>query len=123
MRAAGIALAELVCHRDTWEYLTGLSTNQTHFRTPPNVDDIKDGRVRVALSGRSLIALWDTRDQTEFLTADWALAATAYDRFVNELDTVGRGTQHTVRITLDDGAPVAQPELAGTAAETGTPDK
>ncbi|WP_413754312.1 hypothetical protein NRF20_42995 [Streptomyces sp. R-74717] len=34
MKAAGVAFAELVCHRDTWEYLTGLSTNQTHFRTP-----------------------------------------------------------------------------------------
>ncbi|MFI5774656.1 hypothetical protein ACIA74_40545 [Streptomyces sp. NPDC051658] len=127
MKAAGVALAELVCHRDTWEYLTGLSTNQTHFRTPPNVDDIKDGRVRVALSGRSLIALlialWDTRDEAEFLTADWALAATAYDRFAAELDTVGQGTQHTVRITLDDGAPVAQPELVETGAEAGTPDK
>ncbi|MFB7209164.1 hypothetical protein [Streptomyces sp. NPDC056255] len=127
MKAAGVALAELVCHRDTWEYLTGLSTNQTHFRTPPNVDDIKDGRVRVALSGRSLIALlialWDTRDKAEFLTADWALAATAYDRFAAELDTVGRGTQHTVRITLDDGTPVAQPEPAGAGSETGTPDK
>ncbi|MFF8916251.1 hypothetical protein ACF08M_23710 [Streptomyces sp. NPDC015032] len=127
MKAAGVALAELVCHRDTWEYLTGLSTNQTHFRTPPNVDDIKDGRVRVALSGRSLIALlialWDTRDKAEFLTADWALAATAYDRFANELDTVGRGTQHTVRITLDDGAPVARPKLVEASAETGTPDK
>ncbi|MEV7239562.1 hypothetical protein AB0N06_38665 [Streptomyces sp. NPDC051020] len=70
MKAAGVALAELVCHRDTWEYLTGLSTNQTHFRTPPNIDDVKDGRVRVALSGRSLIALlialWDTRDEAEF---------------------------------------------------------
>ncbi|MFJ1839034.1 hypothetical protein ACIOJ9_34865 [Streptomyces sp. NPDC088175] len=127
MKAAGVALAELVCHRDTWEYLTGLSTNQTHFRTPPNVDDIKDGRVRVALSGRSLIALlialWDTRDEAEFLTADWALAATAYDRFAAELDTVGRGTQHTVRITLDDGAPVARPDLAGAVVEEGTPDK
>ncbi|MCX4400156.1 hypothetical protein OG887_43650 (plasmid) [Streptomyces sp. NBC_00053] len=127
MKAAGVALAELVCHRDTWEYLTGLSTNQTHFRTPPNVDDIKDGRVRVALSGRSLIALlialWDTRDEAEFLTADWALAATAYDRFATELDTVSQGTQHIVRITLDDGAPVAQPELVETGAEAGTPDK
>ncbi|MFE7112229.1 hypothetical protein ACFU98_38875 [Streptomyces sp. NPDC057575] len=127
MKAAGVGLAELVCHRDTWEYFTGLSTNQTHFRTPPNVDDIKDGRVRVALSGRSLIALlialWNTRDKAEFLTADWALAATAYDRFATELDTVGRGTRHTVRITLDDGAPVAQTEPAGTGSETGTPDK
>ncbi|MGW1842860.1 hypothetical protein [Streptomyces sp. NPDC001966] len=86
-----------------------------------------DGRVRVALSGRSLIALlialWDTRDAAEFLTADWALAATAYDRFANELDTVGKGTQHTVRITLDDGAPVAQPEPVGDDAEAGTPAK
>ncbi|MFF9322630.1 hypothetical protein ACF1BP_34765 [Streptomyces sp. NPDC014735] len=91
MKAAGVALAELVCHRDTWEYLTGLSTDQTHFRTPPNVDDIKAGRVRVALSGRSLIALLlalsDTHDQAEFLTADWALAATAYNRFPDALDT------------------------------------
>lgn len=70
-----------------------------------------------------LIALWNTRDKAEFLTADWALAATAYDRFATGPDTVGRGTQHMVRITLDDGAPVAQPEPAGTGSETGTPDK
>lgn len=92
MKAAGVAFAELVCHRDTWEYLTGLSTNQTHFRTPPSVDDVKDGRVQAALSGRSLIALlialWETRDQAEPLTADWALAATAYSRIARY------GTRH-----------------------------
>ncbi|MFF9077881.1 hypothetical protein ACF1BP_36350 [Streptomyces sp. NPDC014735] len=58
--------------------------------------------------------MWGTRDKAEFLTADWALAAAAYDRFADKLDTIGRGTQHTVRITLDNGSPVAQPDPAGT---------
>ncbi|MFF2963344.1 hypothetical protein ACFVT1_31515 [Streptomyces sp. NPDC057963] len=120
MKAAGVALAELICHRDTWEYLTGLSSNQTHFRTPPSVDDVKDGRVQAALSGRSLIALlialWQTRDQADPLTADWALAATAYSRIATELDTITPGTgQRTVRIVLDDGIHAAE-----SAAQKGT---
>ncbi|MFD5065741.1 hypothetical protein [Streptomyces sp. NPDC058394] len=124
MKAAGVAFAELVCHRDTWEYLTGLSTNQTHFRIPPSVDDVKDGRVQAALSGRSLIALlitlWETRDQAEPLTADWALAATAYSRIATELDTVTTGTgQRTVRITLDDGI---HTDESATQKETETGD-
>ncbi|MFF7580974.1 hypothetical protein ACFZBE_39385 [Streptomyces sp. NPDC008061] len=124
MKAAGVAFAELVCHRDTWEYLTGLSTNQTHFRTPPSVDDVKDGRVQAALSGRSLIALlialWETRDKAEPLTADWALAATAYSRIAAELDTVTTGTgQRTVRITLDDGI---HTDESATQKETKTAD-
>ncbi|MFE4654911.1 hypothetical protein [Streptomyces sp. NPDC056707] len=114
MKAAGVAFAELVCHRDTWEYLTGLSTNQTHFRTPPSVDDIKEGRVQTALSGRSLIALlialWEARDQAEPLTADWALAATAYNRIATEIDNVTTGTgQRTVRVILDDGIHTDEP--------------
>ncbi|MEU1667129.1 hypothetical protein ABZ547_26725 [Streptomyces sparsogenes] len=60
-----MASAELVAHRDTWEWLAALAVDHSHFRTPPAVEDIKEGRVQTVLSGRSLIALlielWNTR--------------------------------------------------------------
>ncbi|MFF8911432.1 hypothetical protein [Streptomyces olivaceoviridis] len=51
-----MASAELIAHRDTWEWLAALA-DHSHFRTPPTVEDFKEGRVRTVLSGRSLIAL------------------------------------------------------------------
>ncbi len=52
-----VASAELVAHRDTWEWLAALAVDHSHFRTPPCVQDIKEGRVQTVLSGRSLITL------------------------------------------------------------------
>ncbi|MEU8843441.1 hypothetical protein AB0D97_30690 [Streptomyces roseus] len=106
LKAAGVASAELVLHRDTWEFLSALAVDHGHFRTPPAVEDIKEGRIQAALSGRSLIAvlieLWNTRTTTTALEADWALATTAYNRIAAELaDATGSGK--TIRITLDDG--------------------
>ncbi|WP_190123757.1 hypothetical protein [Streptomyces inusitatus] len=108
MRAAGISTAKLYCHRDTWEFLTGLAVAHDHFRAPPSVDNIKKGRIRTALSGRSLIALlivlWTTRDDRPALGADWALAATVYNRIAGELNTVTAGPgRKTIEIVLDDG--------------------
>jgi hypothetical protein len=57
LKAAGVASAELIAHRDTWEWLAALAVDHSHFRTPPSAEDIKDGRVQTVLSGRSLIAL------------------------------------------------------------------
>ncbi|MFJ4922840.1 hypothetical protein [Streptomyces sp. NPDC088725] len=117
LTAAGVSSAELVCHRDTWEFLAGLAARQPHFRTPPAVEDADRGRVRAALSGRSfialLIALWDTRRQSAPFEADWALATTAYRRIADELRAVTPGaSRDTVRIALDDGIQQDAPAAA-----------
>ncbi|WP_442813579.1 hypothetical protein [Streptomyces sp. NBC_01754] len=108
LKAAGVASADLIAHRDTWEWLTALAVDHSHFRTPPSVEDIKEGRVQTVLSGRSLIALliklWDTRSTATPLQADWALATTTYNRIAAELtDVTGQG--EAIRIVLDDGLP------------------
>ncbi|WP_051860420.1 hypothetical protein [Streptomyces anulatus] len=57
LKAAGVASVDLVAHRDTWEWLTALAVDHDHFRTPPSVEDVKEGRIQTVLSGRSLIGL------------------------------------------------------------------
>ncbi|MFB7482969.1 hypothetical protein [Streptomyces anulatus] len=108
LKAAGVASADLIAHRDTWEWLTALVGGHPHFRTPPSVEDVKEGRVQTVLSGRSLIGLliklWETRSATTPLDADWALATTAYNRIAAELTAVD-GEGQTIRIVLDDGLP------------------
>ena len=112
MKAAGVASAELVLHRDTWEFLASLAVDHPHFRTPPAVEDVKEGRVQAALSGRSLIAvliaLWETRAKAPVLQADWALATTVYGRVASELGGV-TSSGRTIRIVLDDGINQAPP--------------
>ncbi|WP_422127570.1 hypothetical protein [Streptomyces misionensis] len=108
LKAAGVASAELIAHRDTWEWLAALAVDHNHFRTPPSVEDIKEGRIQTVLSGRSLIALlielWNTRSNATPLQGDWALAMTTYNRIAAELtDLTGQG--ETIRIVLDDGLP------------------
>jgi hypothetical protein len=110
LKAAGVASAELITHRDTWEWLATLAVDHSHFRTPPAAEDIKEGRVQTVLSGRSLIALlielWNTRSTATPLEGDWALAMTSYNRIAAELtDVAGQG--ETIRIVLDDGLPHA----------------
>ncbi|MER5555935.1 hypothetical protein ABT001_30425 [Streptomyces sp. NPDC002793] len=108
LKAAGVASADLIAHRDTWEWLTALAVDHAHFRTPPSVEDVKEGRVQTVLSGRSVIALliklWETRHSATPLEADWALAMTAYNRIAAELTGVD-GEGQTIRIVLDDGLP------------------
>ncbi|MER6500077.1 hypothetical protein ABT218_11955 [Streptomyces sp. NPDC001455] len=60
--------------------------------------------------------------EAEFLTADWALAATAYNRFADELDTSAEepSTQYASRSMT---APVAQPDPAETAVGPSTAGK
>ncbi|MFB8182097.1 hypothetical protein ACFC8N_40035 [Streptomyces sp. NPDC055966] len=106
LKAADVASAELVVHRDTWEWLAALAVDHGHFRTPPAVEDIKEGRIQTVLCGRSLIALlielWNTRSAATPLEGDWALATTSYNRIKAELDDV-TGQGETIRIVLDDG--------------------
>ncbi|WP_307815002.1 hypothetical protein [Streptomyces sp. DSM 110735] len=107
LKAAGVASAELIAHRDTWEWLITLAVRHGHFRVPPAVEAIHGGQVRTVVSGRSLIALlielWNVRTTAE-VGAEWALATTAYHRLSAGLGrAVARGG--TIRITLDDGLP------------------
>ncbi|MCQ8832211.1 hypothetical protein [Streptomyces malaysiensis] len=112
LKAAGVASAELITHRDTWEWLAALAVGHSHFRIPPAVDveNIKEGRVLTVLSGRSLIALlielWNTRSTATPLEGDWALAMTSYNRIAAELANVA-GQGESIRIVLDDGLPRA----------------
>ncbi|WP_051716292.1 hypothetical protein [Streptomyces bikiniensis] len=66
LRAVGVASAEVVAHRHTWEWLAARAADHDHFRTPPAVDDLPDGSIRTTVSGRSLIALlivlWEIRE-------------------------------------------------------------
>lgn len=107
--AARASRAELLCHRDTWEFLLAQVAGHPRFRVPSVVEDAQDGRVRTALSGPSLIAvlitLWDIRNApSRTLDANWALAVTLYERIRTELTGVRPGTdRRTARIALDDG--------------------
>ncbi|CAL9630036.1 hypothetical protein SUDANB19_06033 [Streptomyces sp. enrichment culture] len=109
LRAAGVAQAELLAHRDAWEWLIVQAARHRHFRTAPQVEELKGGRIRTVLSGRALIALlielWKTRDSVPALDdGDWPLATLFYDRIADQLtDVAGQG--ETIRIVLDDGLP------------------
>ncbi|MDT3399803.1 hypothetical protein RKE29_24725 [Streptomyces sp. B1866] len=109
LKAAAVSSATVVCHRDTWEFLTDQAAGHPHFRTPSQVQDTGQGRIEADVSGRSLIAvlitLWDTRHRpATAVGGDWALAATLYHRIGSELQRVRPGTaRRTTRIVLDDG--------------------
>ncbi|MFH0241794.1 hypothetical protein ACGRHY_04990 [Streptomyces sp. HK10] len=110
LNAAGVSRAELVCHRDTWEFLLVQTVRHPRFRVPASVEDIDNGNVRTHLSGPSLIAalisLWKAREApSEEVDADWAMAAVLYDRIRARLTQAGPGNdRNTVRIALNDGA-------------------
>ncbi|MFP8963053.1 hypothetical protein ACLIYP_21215 [Streptomyces nanhaiensis] len=121
LNAAGVSRAELVCHRDTWEFLLVQAARHPRFRVPGTVEeDAEHGLVWTHLSGPSLIAtlisLWKTREKaSEEVDADWAMATVLYDRIRDRLTEAGPGDgRRTVRIVLDDGD---GPEETAAAAE------
>ncbi|URN13487.1 hypothetical protein LUW77_24645 [Streptomyces radiopugnans] len=120
--------AELVCHRDTWEFLLVQAVRHPRFRVPGEVKDIGDGKVGTHLSGPSLIAalisLWKTREEpSEEVDADWAMAAVLYDRIRDRLTEAGPGDgRRTVRIVLDDGDGPEETAVAAEASADGTPE-
>ncbi|MGX1539745.1 hypothetical protein ACWIGC_22600 [Streptomyces diastaticus] len=107
LRAAGLASAELLAHRDTWEWFADLAVGHQHFRHPFQVEETKDGRVRTSLSGRSLVAaligLWERIEKAPVNTVDWAMATAYYQRVAGRLvNLTSQGG--VIRIILDDGA-------------------
>lgn len=108
-RAAQVSHAQLVCHRDTWEFLAGQAGRHAHFRMPAQLTDHGESRVTAALSGRSLIAVLISLNETRHTTpdsddADRAMADTAYERIGGALTSLGVEGK-TVTITLDDRIP------------------
>jgi hypothetical protein len=111
-RAAGVAYAELLCHRDTWAFLVEQSSRGEHFRLPVDIDADDDGRIEVDISGRTLTAaidaLWQTRCSSP-TPATGHLAAQIYTRIGDALqevdDDAGGGDGRVVRIVIDDRRP------------------
>ncbi|MCO6698812.1 hypothetical protein [Streptomyces sp. Vc17.3-30] len=106
-RAARISSAELLCHRDLWEFLTAQAGRHPHFRLPPELTDQGRQRIAAAISGRSLIAvlitLFELRQNTPKGDGNWSLADTLYSRIEDGLTSVEQGGT-PVTLTLDDGA-------------------
>ncbi|MER0484717.1 hypothetical protein ABR737_41455 [Streptomyces sp. Edi2] len=124
--AARASSANLLCHRDIWEFISAHAGRHPHFRVPPQVAAEGDERIRAALSGRSLIALLISLHSLKRTAADGdgdrELAATLYERIEKSLTGLRPGGE-PVTITLDDRAPAAE---EGTKADsepdsTGTP--
>lgn len=119
-QAAGVANAELVCHRDTWAFLTQQACRGEHFSMPVDISPAEDangadrgsGTVRVGLSGRSLLgladALWHVTQSPSASPGTRHLAAQTYNRIQAALAHThsgppGWGT--AVRIVIDDRVP------------------
>ncbi|WP_162002149.1 hypothetical protein [Streptomyces violaceusniger] len=87
LKAAAIASARLVCHRDTWTFVIEQASQHPHFRHPDRVSDLEDGQIETFLSGRSLLAVLVTmrkilndRVGGDPEMATWALASAVYRR-------------------------------------------
>jgi hypothetical protein len=114
--AARLSSAEVLCHRDTWEFVTGKAGAHPHFRHPQHVAGQDHGRVEADLSGRSLIAVLISLDavpKNRKDPADWAMARTTYQRIAERLADLGPDGSR-VRIVLDDRA--AETEGGGAAS-------
>lgn len=109
--AAGIANAELLCHADTWAFITEQASRGEHFRMPVAVTaDGHDNTVTIRFSGRTLIAiadaLWEVTQTPGVPPGTHQLAAQTYNRVHGALaDTGPAGTGSTVRIVIDDRTP------------------
>jgi archaellum component FlaC len=119
-QAARVSSTVLVCHRDTWGFITARASRHPHFRVPPQVADTGHERMRANISGRSLIALlislFSVKSASQMGDGDHELASTIYQRIRDSLTTLD-GDGRPVTIVLDDRTPV--PADVASAAEEG----
>lgn len=108
-RAAGIAYAEVTCHRDTWSFLVERAARTEHFRLPAAVEDDKDGIIEANISGRTLLAaidaLWHTRNDADAAATTRALAGRIYGRIGEALKGLRPspdGRPSAAHIIIDD---------------------
>ncbi|MCK1813289.1 hypothetical protein MTQ13_03205 [Streptomyces sp. XM4011] len=114
--AAGVAYAEITCHRDTWAFLVERAAQTEHFRLPAGVDEADDGTIEADLSGRTLIAvldaLWHTVHNNALGDGTRALAERIFDRIGHALQTLqptDDGEQAVTRIVIDNRPPKEPP--------------
>ncbi|UNS95210.1 hypothetical protein MMF93_01100 [Streptomyces tubbatahanensis] len=110
--AAGVARAELVCHRDTWAFVVERASRGEHFRLPTDISEQPDGTVEVDVSGRSLLAavdeLWAVRREPGASVGTQRMAALAYQRIGEALRETGQAAdagadeRQVTRIVIDD---------------------
>ncbi|MET8138625.1 hypothetical protein ABZV24_43390 [Streptomyces sp. NPDC005251] len=121
LRAAAIASARVICHRDTWSFLIEQTSQHPHFRLPERINDLDDGMIETSLSGRSVLAVLVTMRKVsdDYASVDedmatWALACAVYQRtrlaVTDTTHTRPDGAQVTT-IVLDD-----RPTTTGQAA-------
>jgi hypothetical protein len=126
--AARITNVRLICHRDLWAFLVQNVAHARHFRVPDKVKALDNGRIRVVLSGPSLIAALTAlrkhqNDRTpDDELGDWAQALVLYTALTDALCGLEEGArpeddQH-IDITLDLCKPTAA-EAAEPESETG----
>jgi hypothetical protein len=110
--AAGVARAEVVCHRDTWAFIVERASRGEHFRLPTDISEQPDGTVEVDVSGRSLIAvvdeLWQVQREPGTSEGTRRMAARVYRQAGEALQEARQapetdsGERRVVRIVIDD---------------------
>jgi hypothetical protein len=116
--AATVGTVHLVCHRDMWDFIQEHAGDIAHFRAPVAPSEEGHDRLRITLSGRSvigmLIAMRDTSLRNVKYGKDdgtWALSGAVYRRLAHDLTTTSRSGTLPLTVVFDDGisaAPNAQ---------------
>lgn len=124
--AAGVAYAEIACHRDTWSFLVERAARTEHFRLPGDVEEDGDGTIEAEISGRTLIAaltaLWETRQ--EAVAGTRALARRIYRSIADalrHLEPCAEGERAVTRVVVDNRPPAT--EAADAPERSDTPER
>ncbi|MEU1940985.1 hypothetical protein ACFW95_44575 [Streptomyces sp. NPDC059474] len=108
--AATVGSVHLICHRDMWDFIQEHAADIPHFRAPAAPSEQGDERLRITLSGRSvigvLIAMRDTQTKNAKYGKDdgtWALSGAVYRRLAHDLSTTSRSGTVPLTVVFDDG--------------------
>ncbi|MFF7415770.1 hypothetical protein [Streptomyces lydicus] len=109
--AATVGTVNIVCHRDLWDFVQERAVDVAHFRVPGALTEEGQERVRVTLSGRSVIGLLIAMRTTQFESAPygkddgtWALSQAVYDRLAHDLAAARRDGGTPLTVVFDDGS-------------------
>lgn len=109
-KAATVGTVHLVCHRDMWDFIQEHAADIPHFRAPATPSEEGHDRLRITLSGRSvigvLIAMSSTRTKSAEYGKDdgtWALSGAVYGRLAHDLTTTSRSGTQPLTVIFDDG--------------------
>ncbi|MCA1222244.1 hypothetical protein [Streptomyces sp. 8L] len=109
-RAATVGTVHVVCHRDMWDFIQEHAADIPHFRAPATPSEEGHDRLRITLSGRSLIGVLIGMSNTRTKSAEygkddgtWALSGAVYERLAHDLTTTSRTGAEPLTVTFDDG--------------------